>query len=106
MHNSLALDLAIPIGEMLESTFVEALYHLVACRPNLDPKELLKTHTMPEKPSLDRTALLPIFAVTQREIKIYLRIYNVQSLVETKHTLLSNIRPTYFCKAVENYEGR
>ena len=116
IHDSLALDLAIPIGETLESTygeeigidsrFVEALYQLVASRPNLDPKELLKSHAMPEKPSLDRTALLKMFAVTQREIKFHPKIYHVLSLVETKRALVSNIRPTDFRQAVESYADR
>ena len=49
-----------------DSLFVDALKALVASRPNLDPKVLLKIHVMPEKHSLDRTALLHMLASTQR----------------------------------------
>ena len=45
-------------------------------------------------------------AVTQREIKFHPRIYSVLSLVETKPTLVSKIRPTDFRTAVESYEDR
>ena len=110
MHDSLALDLQIPPGETIESffgdemgpdsLFVNALKALVASRPNLDPKVLLKIHAMPEKQSLDRTALLHMLATTQREILHHPKIYNVLSLVETKRALVSNIRPSDFRKTV------
>ena len=116
MHDSLALDLKIPIGETIESffgdemvpdsLFVDALKALVASRPNLDPKALLKIHAMPEKQSLDRTALLHILATTQREILHHPKIYNVLSLVETKRALISNIRSSDFRKTVESCEYR
>jgi hypothetical protein len=91
MHDSLALDLQIPLGETIasyfgdelgpDSLFVEALKALVASRPNIDPKILLRTHAMPEKAYLDRTALLHMLAVTQRDIMYHPKIYNVLSLV-------------------------
>ena len=106
MDDSLALDLKIPIGETIESffgdemgpdsLFVDALKAMVASRPNLDPKVLLKIHAMPEKRSLDRTALIDMLATTQREILHYPKIYNVLSLVEKKRALISNIRPSDF----------
>jgi hypothetical protein len=116
LRDALALSLHIPIGETLESTFgfetgpesqfVRALFLLVSLRSDLDPKDLLKIHVMSDKPSLDRTSMMTMFAKVQREIKFHPGIYSVLSLVETKRALISNIRPLDFRSVLEDFADR
>ena len=113
LRDALALSLLIPIGETLESTygsdtssdllFVDALSHLVSLRSDRDPKNLLKVHVMPDKPSLDRNLMMTMFAKVQKEIVSHPDIYDELSLVETKRVIISNIRPLDFRSVLEGF---
>ena len=57
---------------------------------------------MPNKSSLDRTALVKMFAATQREILAHPMIFHELSLESIKAAIVSNIQPLSFRKIVED----
>ena len=57
---------------------------------------------MPNKSSLDRTALVKMFAATQREILAHPMIFHELTLESIKAAIVSNIQPLSFRKIVED----